>query len=127
MATPRAQAELEEFRRLFGRPAQATLLYHWARLIELVYACERCLELLADDRIIDPAVRQPARPGAGRGIGHVTRLSAGLDTKVSERLAIEFELAYQFNILASFAVPPTPPGSYDFHTLSLTAGIWYGR
>lgn len=63
----------------------------------------------------------------GRGIGHVTRLSAGLDTKVSERLAIEFELAYQFNILASFAVPPTPPGSYDFHTLSLTAGIWYGR
>jgi hypothetical protein len=63
----------------------------------------------------------------GRGIGHVTRLSAGLDTKVSERLAIEVELAYQFNILASFATPPTPPGSYDFHTLSLTAGIWYGR
>lgn len=63
----------------------------------------------------------------GRGIGHVTRLSAGLDTKVSERLAIELELAYQFNILASFAVPPNPPGSFDFHTLSLTAGIWYGR
>jgi F420-non-reducing hydrogenase large subunit len=28
MATPRAQAELEEFRAAFGRPAQAILLYH---------------------------------------------------------------------------------------------------
>jgi F420-non-reducing hydrogenase large subunit len=71
MATPRAQAELEQFRHHFGRPAQATLLYHWARLIELIYACERSLELLADDRIIDPAVRNPVEPGAGRGIGHV--------------------------------------------------------
>jgi F420-non-reducing hydrogenase large subunit len=71
IATPRAQAELEEFRGHFGRPAQATLLYHWARLIELVYACERVLELLADDRITDPAVRTPAATGAGRGIGHV--------------------------------------------------------
>ncbi len=64
---------------------------------------------------------------AGRGIGHVTRLSLGLDTKVSERLAIEFELAYQFNILANFAIPPAEPRSHDFHTLSLTTGIWYGR
>lgn len=71
IATPRAQAELEAFRQQFGRPAQGTLLYHWARLIELIYACERTLELLADDRIIDPAVRNPATPRAGRGIGHV--------------------------------------------------------
>jgi F420-non-reducing hydrogenase large subunit len=71
MATPRAQAELEQFRHHFGRPAQATLLYHWARLIELVYTGERSLELLADDRIVDPAVRRPVQPVAGRGIGHV--------------------------------------------------------
>ncbi|WP_448872668.1 Ni/Fe hydrogenase subunit alpha [Desulfobulbus propionicus] len=71
MATSRAQAELEQFRHHFGRPAQATLLYHWARLIELIYACERGLELLGDERITDPAVRNPAQPGAGRGIGHV--------------------------------------------------------
>ncbi|MFO8145591.1 MAG: hypothetical protein R6T89_07690, partial [Candidatus Syntrophosphaera sp.] len=38
MSTPAAQEELEEFRNLFGRPAQATLLYHYARLIEEVYA-----------------------------------------------------------------------------------------
>ncbi len=71
IGTPRAQAELEAFRQEFGRPAQGTLLYHWARLIELLYACERTLELLADERITDPAVRNPVTPQAGRGIGHV--------------------------------------------------------
>lgn len=71
IATPRAQAELEAFRERFGRPAQGTLLYHWARLIELVHACERALELLADDRITAPQARLPAQPAAGRGIGHV--------------------------------------------------------
>ncbi len=71
ISTPRAQQELEEFRAAFGRPAQGTLLFHWARLIELVYACERILELLADDDILDPDVRAPAEPGPGRGIGVV--------------------------------------------------------
>jgi F420-non-reducing hydrogenase large subunit len=71
ISTPKAQAELEEFRRHFGRPAQHSLLYHWARLIELVYACERTLELLGDDRIVDPEVRTVAKSRAGRGVGHV--------------------------------------------------------
>ena len=69
MATPRAQAELEEFRELFGRPAQATLLYHYARLIEEVYACEHAIELLEDPEITDPNVRAPVEPKAGRGVG----------------------------------------------------------
>ncbi|HBD09361.1 MAG TPA: Ni/Fe hydrogenase subunit alpha, partial [Syntrophobacteraceae bacterium] len=34
IATPLAQAELEEFRSRFGRPAQSTMLFHWARMIE---------------------------------------------------------------------------------------------
>ncbi len=69
--TPRAQAELEEFREKFGRPAQATLLYHWARLIEEVYACEHAIDLLKDPEITDPDVRTPAEPKAGRGVGCV--------------------------------------------------------
>ena len=69
--TPLAQAELEEFRERFGRPAQSTMLYHWARLIELVYACERVLELLEDKDITDPYVRGEVTPGAGRGVGCV--------------------------------------------------------
>jgi F420-non-reducing hydrogenase large subunit len=71
MATPRAQAELEEFRSLFGRPAQATLLYHYARLIEEVYACERAIEILENPAITDPNVRAKVEPRAGRGVGCV--------------------------------------------------------
>jgi len=71
MATPKAQAELEEFREKFGRPAQATLLYHWARLIEEVYACEHAIVLLQDPEITDPNVRTAAEPRAGRGVGCV--------------------------------------------------------
>jgi len=71
IATPKAQAELEEFRSLFGRPAQATLLYHYARLIEEVYACERAIEILEDPEITDPNVRAEVTPGAGRGVGCV--------------------------------------------------------
>jgi F420-non-reducing hydrogenase large subunit len=69
--TPLAQAELDEFRERFGRPAQSTMLYHWARLIELVYACERVIELLEDPEITDTNVRGAATPKAGRGIGCV--------------------------------------------------------
>ncbi|WP_373500336.1 Ni/Fe hydrogenase subunit alpha [Desulfococcus sp.] len=71
MATPRAQAELEEFREAFGRPAQATLLYHYTRLIEEVYACERAIEILNDPEITNPDVRAKFEPKAGRGVGCV--------------------------------------------------------
>ncbi len=71
MATPKAQAELEEFRATFGRPAQATLLYHWARLIEEVHACEHAIELLKDPEITDPDIRSVVEPRAGRGVGCV--------------------------------------------------------
>lgn len=71
ISTPRAQAELEEFRKLFGRPAQLTLLYHWARLIEDVYAYEHAIELLEDKSITDTDIRVPVEPKAGRGVGVV--------------------------------------------------------
>jgi len=71
ISTPRAQAELEMFREQFGRPAQATLLYHYARLIEAVYACERAIEILKEPRITHTNVRAKATPKAGRGVGCV--------------------------------------------------------
>ncbi len=71
MATPLAQAELEEFRRSFGRPAQLTLLYHWARLIELLYHAEHVIELLNDPEITGRETRVPATPRAARGVGCV--------------------------------------------------------
>lgn len=71
MATPLAQAELEEFRAAFGRPAHLTLLYHYARLIELVQCAEQMVELLNDPEITDPNVRTKIEPRAGRGVGCV--------------------------------------------------------
>ena len=69
--TPLAQAELDEFRAQFGRPAQYTLLYNWARLIELVYAAEHVIELLNDPDITDTETRVPVTPRAARGVGCV--------------------------------------------------------
>ncbi len=71
ISTPLAQVELEKFRALFGRPAQQTLLYHYARLIELLYACERAVELLGQKKLTDPHIRNEAHPCAGRGVGIV--------------------------------------------------------
>lgn len=69
--TPLAQAELEEFREKFGRPAQLTLLYHWARLIELLYNAELVVQLLDDPEITSSDIRKKVEPRAARGIGCV--------------------------------------------------------
>jgi F420-non-reducing hydrogenase large subunit len=71
MATPLAQAELEEFRAAFGRPAHFTLLYHYARLIELLQAAETAVELLNDPEITSTNIRVPVTAKAGRGVGCV--------------------------------------------------------
>jgi F420-non-reducing hydrogenase large subunit len=71
MPTPLAQKELEEFRAAFGRPAQLTLLYHWARLIELVANCEMALQLAQDPDILSKDVRADVTVKAGRGVGCV--------------------------------------------------------
>ena len=69
--TPLAQKELEEFRKNFGRPAQLTLLYHWARLIELLYNAEKAVELLNDPEITSTDIRKSVKPRAARGVGCV--------------------------------------------------------
>jgi F420-non-reducing hydrogenase large subunit len=69
--TPLAQQELEEFRANFGRPAQLTLLYHWARLIELLYNAEFVVQLLNDPEIVSRETRLKVTPRAARGVGVV--------------------------------------------------------
>lgn len=66
-----AQKELEEFRKNFGRPAQYTLLYHWARLIELVSNCEEAIKLLEDPEITGYDIRAVVNVKGGHGIGCV--------------------------------------------------------
>lgn len=52
MATPLAQEQYEKFyETLGGKPVHQRLATHWARLIELLYAAERIVELATDPEI----------------------------------------------------------------------------
>ncbi len=55
--TERASQLFGEYKDKYGI-AQNTLLYHYARLIELMYASERAVELLEDDSITGSDIRQ---------------------------------------------------------------------
>jgi NAD-reducing hydrogenase large subunit len=49
MPTPLAEAERRTFAEMGrGEPVHATMAYHWARMIEMLYAAEAIRELLAD-------------------------------------------------------------------------------
>jgi F420-non-reducing hydrogenase large subunit len=72
MATPRAQAAYEEFyATLGGKPVHHTLATHWARLVELLYAAERLLELCTDPDITNPHVRNLPTEKPTEGVGIV--------------------------------------------------------
>lgn len=72
MATPLAQAEYERmFETLGGKPAHNTLAFHWARLIEALYAAERMLELAQDKEITDPNIRNIPTSIPKEGVGIV--------------------------------------------------------
>jgi len=75
MATPLAQAEYEEmYKTLGGKPVHSTLAFHWARLVELMYATERALEMVEDPEITSTNVRaKPGEPGEGIGIVEAAR------------------------------------------------------
>jgi F420-non-reducing hydrogenase large subunit len=76
MATPLAQAEYEKMYATFGvKPVHSTLAFHWARLIELLYASERLLELSQDKEITSPELRTlpSATPTEGVGIVEAPR------------------------------------------------------
>ncbi len=72
MATPLAQEEYEKmYSVLGGKPAHNTLAYHWARLIELLYAAERLEELAKDKEILSPRIRNIPTAVPKEGVGVV--------------------------------------------------------
>jgi F420-non-reducing hydrogenase large subunit len=88
MATPLAQEEYEKmYEMLGGKPAHNTLAYHWARLVELLYATERLLELAEDEEILDPDVRNipTAVPNEGIGVVEAPRGTLYHHYKTDER------------------------------------------
>ena len=72
MATPHAQKAYEEFfHTLGGKPVHHTLANHWARVVEMLYAAERLVELLNDHEITSPHIREIPRAKPSVGIGVV--------------------------------------------------------
>jgi F420-non-reducing hydrogenase large subunit len=79
MATPKAQEAFEKFyetlgsKKIDGRydPVHFRLATHWARLVELLYAAERMLELITDPEITDPNVRVVVKNTPDEGVGSV--------------------------------------------------------
>ncbi|GAB4525115.1 MAG: F420-non-reducing hydrogenase subunit A, selenocysteine-containing [Anaerolineales bacterium] len=72
MATPLAQEHYERFfETLGGKPVHHRLATHWARLIELLYAAERWVELATDPEITSPEVRAIPTETPREGVGIV--------------------------------------------------------
>ena len=67
--TPLADAELQAFRQRFGRMPHSAFLYHYARLIEVLYALERMKVLLEKPEVTDTHVRANAGVNALEGVG----------------------------------------------------------
>lgn len=80
--TEKASALFGEFKDKYGI-AQNPLLYHYARLIELMYASERAVQLLEDESITGTDIREPLKEklmtkdeakesgGSRRGVGMI--------------------------------------------------------
>ena len=70
ISTPLANEEFKQFKALGdGRPIEPSLYYHYARLIEDLYAAERAKELLEDPDILSTDLRTEPGEFKGEGIG----------------------------------------------------------
>ncbi|MFO7905538.1 MAG: Ni/Fe hydrogenase subunit alpha [Planctomycetota bacterium] len=72
MATPLAQAEYAKmYETLGGKPVHHTLATHWARLVELLHAAERWVELATDPEITSTEYRVLPTETPTEGVGCV--------------------------------------------------------
>ncbi len=76
MSTPKAQEAFEQFyKTLGGKPVHHTLANHWARVIEMINAAERMVELVNDPEITGKEIRTipTATPKVGVGVVEAPR------------------------------------------------------
>ena len=70
--TPMANEEFKKFKALGGgKPVEGTLWYHYARLIEDLYAIERAQEILLDPEIFSRDLVTESKGLTGEGVGCV--------------------------------------------------------
>jgi len=71
MATPLAQAEYEKMYETLGKPANHTLAYHWARLIEALQAAEDMQRIANDPLLTSKDIRNMDLKLKKKGVGCV--------------------------------------------------------
>lgn len=70
ISTPIAQGEMKIWKSLNGgKPVEGTLYFHYARLIETIYALEHVKELMDDPDILKKDVVNPQGEITGEGVG----------------------------------------------------------
>ena len=69
ISTPQANAAFAEWRTATVRVRHSSFYYHWARLIEIVYALERMEQLLNDADICSTDIMANGRPANPQGVG----------------------------------------------------------
>jgi NAD-reducing hydrogenase large subunit len=68
--TPLADEELKQFKALNdGKPVENTLFYHYARLIEALFAAEKVRQLLDDPDILSQDILNTRQEFKGEGVG----------------------------------------------------------
>lgn len=72
VTTKLAQEEYQKmFETLGGKPCHNTLAWHWARLVEVLYAAEKIVELSESEALTDPNIRNMELNTPKKGIGVV--------------------------------------------------------
>ncbi len=91
MATPLANSEYKRMYETLGsKPIQSTLAFHWARLIELLYAAEHAVELSTDSSITGNDLRNHIRePGEGVGVVEAARGTLFHHYRLDEEAMVE--------------------------------------
>jgi NAD-reducing hydrogenase large subunit len=86
MGTPKADAELAEFKQLASGPVESSFYYHHARLIEALYGIEMIEQILTDPLILDTHVRATAGVNRleGAGVAEAPRGTLMHNYKVDE-------------------------------------------
>ncbi|MBN1399770.1 MAG: Ni/Fe hydrogenase subunit alpha [Anaerolineae bacterium] len=71
ISTPLANEELKSFKALSDGPVEPTLYYHYARLIEDLYAAERVRQLCEDEDILSEDILNTRIHITGEGVGTI--------------------------------------------------------
>ena len=67
--TPKADKELKAFRKTYGPVAKSSFLFHYARLVEIIFSLEKLEQFLNEPDILDSRVRAEAGVNFNEGVG----------------------------------------------------------